>query len=387
MFNQTTAAQLLKRLEHLAWGTLQLTTPDGKQYEYVGDTQPEHIATIVVHEWQVFTNVVRKGDIGFADDYREGRWDTDDISQLIELCIRNQTALDDMVTGNVIYRTLSALSYLLKRNSVKGSKKNIHAHYDLGNAFYRLWLDPSMTYSSALFHSAQDSLMQAQHQKYDRMLDCLETQSGRLLEIGCGWGGLAERAINRGDFAVKGITISQEQHDFAKNRLGNNAEIVLEDYRHQTGLYDRIISIEMFEAVGEQYWATYFQKIKSLLAKNGKAVVQTITINEKDFPRYRRGGDFIRSFIFPGGMLPSISRFKQEAAKAGLVAHQPFNFGHDYAKTLDTWLESFNQQSAQIDALGFDEGFKRLWRFYLAACSAGFKAGKTDVMQVELSHA
>lgn len=387
MLHQTTATQLLKRLESIAWGTLQLTTPDGKQYAFKGKTQSAHVANIHVHDWQVFTNVMRKGDIGFADDYREGRWDTDDIKQLVELCIRNQAALDDMLTGSFLYRTIAALSYLFRRNSVKGSKKNIHAHYDLGNDFYQLWLDPSMTYSSALFQSDSDSLTQAQHQKYDRMLDCLDAKSGRLLEIGCGWGGLAERAINRGDFGVKGITLSREQHDYAKHRLGNDAEIVLEDYRHQTGLYDRIISIEMFEAVGEQYWATYFSKVKSLLAKNGKAVVQTITMNEKDFPRYRRGGDFIRSFIFPGGMLPSIPRFKQEAEKAGLKVHQPFTFGLDYAKTLDQWLVSFNQQSEAITSLGFDEGFKRLWRFYLAACSAGFVTNKTDVIQVELSHA
>jgi len=387
MLHQTTATQLLKRFENIAWGTLQLTTPDAKQYTFAGQVSPEHVATITVHDWQVFSNVIRKGDIGFADDYREGRWDTTDINKLVELCIRNQAALDDMLTGNVFYRSLSALSYLFRRNSVKGSKKNIHAHYDLGNEFYRLWLDPSMTYSAALFKTEQDSLTQAQHQKYDRMLDCLDTQSGRLLEIGCGWGGLAERAIRRGDFGVKGITISQEQHDFAKQRLGKDAEIVLEDYRHQTGLYDRIISIEMFEAVGEQYWSTYFNKLKSLLAKNGKAVVQTITINHQDFPRYRRGGDFIRSYIFPGGMLPSIPRFKQEAEKAGLKMHQPFTFGYDYAKTLEAWLDSFNQQSAAIGALGFDEGFRRLWRFYLAACAASFKTNKTDVMQVELSHA
>lgn len=387
MLHQTTATQLLKRLENIVWGTLQLTTPDGKQYAFKGTTQADHTATIHVHDWQVFTNVVRKGDIGFADDYREGRWDTDDIKQLVTLCIQNQTALDAMMSGNFLYRTIAALSYLFKRNSVKGSKKNIHAHYDLGNDFYQLWLDPSMTYSSALYQSNQETLTQAQHQKYDRMLDCLDTQSGSLLEIGCGWGGLAERAIHRGDFGVKGITLSKEQHDYARNRLGKDAEIVIEDYRHQTGIYDRIISIEMFEAVGEQYWPTYFNKVRSLLAKNGKAVVQTITINAKDFPSYRRGGDFIRSFIFPGGMLPSIPRFQLEAEKAGLKMHQPFTFGQDYAKTLDQWLVKFNQQSESIEALGFDEGFKRLWRFYLAACSAGFVTGKTDVMQVELSHA
>ena len=265
-------------------------------------------------------------------------------------------------------------------------KVNIHEHYDLGNAFYQLWLDPSMTYSSALFKSENDSLTQAQHHKYDRMLDCMETESGRLLEVGCGWGGLAERAISRGDFNIKGITLSEEQHAFAQARLGKNVNIALEDYRHQTGIYDRIISIEMFEAVGERFWPVYFQKLKELLAKNGKAVVQTITINEKEFPAYRRGGDFIRSYIFPGGMLPSPSRFKQEAAQSGMKAENEFYFGQDYAKTLEVWLKDFDNKQSEVKALGFDDGFIRLWRLYLAACISGFKTGHTNVMQVELSH-
>jgi cyclopropane-fatty-acyl-phospholipid synthase len=387
MINKTASEQLLKRLEQLSWGTLTLTTPDGKVRTFTGQERVDHHAHLVVHDWSVITHLIRKGDIGFADDYRSGKWDTDDINKLVQLGLNNQMAMQDMVAGNKLYNMLSALFYLFRLNTIKGSKKNIHAHYDLGNAFYQLWLDPSMTYSSALFKSEQDSLTQAQHHKYDRMLDCMQTQSGRLLEVGCGWGGLAERAINRGDYEIKGITLSEEQHRFAQARLGNNVHIALEDYRHQTGIYDRILSIEMFEAVGERFWPVYFQKLKSLLAKNGKAVVQTITINEKDFPAYRRGGDFIRSFIFPGGMLPSVSRFKQEAEKAGLKAHTPFMFGQDYARTLETWLTNFDQQKQAITALGFDDGFIRLWRFYLATCAAGFRVNKTDVMQMEMSHA
>jgi cyclopropane-fatty-acyl-phospholipid synthase len=387
MINKTASEQLLKRLEQLSWGTLTLTTPDGKVRTFTGQERVDHHAHLVVHDWSVITHLIRKGDIGFADDYRSGKWDTDDINKLVQLGLNNQMAMQDMVAGNKLYNMLSALFYLFRLNTIKGSKKNIHAHYDLGNAFYQLWLDPSMTYSSALFKSEQDSLTQAQHHKYDRMLDCMQTQSGRLLEVGCGWGGLAERAINRGDYEIKGITLSEEQHRFAQARLGNNVHIALEDYRHQTGIYDRILSIEMFEAVGERFWPVYFQKLKSLLAKNGKAVVQTITINEKDFPAYRRGGDFIRSFIFPGGMLPSVSRFKQEAEKAGLKTHTPFMFGQDYARTLETWLTNFDQQKQAITALGFDDGFIRLWRFYLATCAAGFRVNKTDVMQMEMSHA
>jgi len=387
MMNKTASEQLLKRLDQLSWGSLTLTTPDGRVRTFAGQERVDHHANLVVHDWGVITNLIRKGDIGFADDYRAGKWDTDDINQLVQVGLKNQTAMQDMVAGNKLYSMLSSLFYLFRLNTIKGSKKNIHAHYDLGNAFYQLWLDPSMTYSSALFKTEHDSLTQAQHHKYDRMLDCMQTESGRLLEVGCGWGGLAERAVQRGDYDIKGITLSHEQHAFAQSRLGKNVNIALEDYRHQTGIYDRILSIEMFEAVGERFWPVYFQKLKSLLAKNGKAVVQTITINEKDFPAYRRGGDFIRSFIFPGGMLPSVSRFKQEAEKAGLKTHTPFMFGQDYARTLETWLANFDQQKQAITALGFDEGFIRLWRFYLATCAAGFSVNKTDVMQMEMSHA
>ena len=387
MMNKIAAEQLLKRLNQLSWGTLTLTTPDDIIRTFVGKDKPEHHAHLHVYDWSVFSNLMLKGDIGFADDYRAGKWDSADLNQLVQLGLKNQTAMNNMLAGNKLFSMIAALLYLLKSNTIKGSKKNIHAHYDLGNAFYQLWLDPSMTYSSALFKSEHDTLTQAQHHKYDRMLDCMETHSGRLLEVGCGWGGLAERAVSRGDFDIKGITLSEEQHVFAQARLGKDVHIALEDYRHQTGLYDRIISIEMFEAVGEQFWPIYFQKLKSLLAKNGKAMVQTITINEQDFPSYRRGSDFIRSFIFPGGMLPSVSRFKYEAQKVGLKAHTPFMFGHDYARTLETWLSSFDQQKQKIVDLGFDEGFMRLWRFYLAACAAGFSVNKTDVMQIELSHA
>lgn len=331
--------------------------------------------------------MVRKGDIGFAEDYRAGNWETDNLTSLTTLGLVNRRALDRLVTGSNLSRTLSMLSYLLRLNSLKGSKKNIHAHYDLGNDFYKLWLDPSMTYSAAIFKDQSESLEQAQNNKYDRILDCLNQDSGSLLEVGCGWGGFADRAQDQGDFNLKGVTLSEEQHDYARNRLGKKANIVLEDYRHQEGKYDNIVSIEMFEAVGERYWPTYFSKIGKLLNKNGKAVIQTITMNEKDFPRYRRGGDFIRSYIFPGGMLPSPSKFKEEADKVGLKSGNEFYFGQDYAHTLEHWLRDFDQKKDQVKDLGFDDGFIRLWRFYLAACIAGFRTGRTDVMQVELSHA
>ena len=386
MLAQLTSDQLFRRLDHLDTGTLKLTTPDGKTRVFEGKN-PGESASIELRDWRVVSNMVRKGDIGFAEDYRAGNWETDNLTALTTLGLVNRRALDRLVTGNNFSRTLSMLSYLLRLNSLKGSKKNIHAHYDLGNDFYKLWLDPSMTYSAAIFQDQNEPLEHAQHNKYDRILDRLNQSSGSLLEVGCGWGGFAERAQDKGDFGIKGVTLSEEQHDYARARLGTKANIALEDYRHQEGKYDNIVSIEMFEAVGERYWQTYFGKIGSLLNKNGKAVIQTITMNDQDFPRYRRGGDFIRSYIFPGGMLPSPSRFRDEVSKSGLKSENEFYFGQDYARTLELWLNDFEAKRSEVKALGFDDGFIRLWRFYLAACIAGFRTGRTDVMQVELSHA
>lgn len=385
MLEQIATDRLLKRLESIDAGKLTLVTPDGKSRTFEGE-KPGENANIELRDWRVVTNMMRKGDIGFAEDYRAGNWETDNLTALTTLGLVNRQALDRMVAGSSVSRTCSMLSYLLRLNTLKGSKKNIHAHYDLGNEFYKLWLDPTMTYSAAIFKNQNEDLQQAQHNKYDRIIDCLEQKSGSILEIGCGWGGFAERAMEHGDYGIKGVTLSEEQHDYARKRLGNKADIVLEDYRHQNKKYNNIVSIEMFEAVGERFWPTYFSKVRDLLDTKGKAVIQTITMNEKDFPRYRRGGDFIRSYIFPGGMLPSPGRFKEEAEKAGLKSSNEFFFGNDYAHTLENWLNNFEAQQEKIKSLGFDDGFIRLWRFYLAACIAGFKTGRTDVMQVELSH-
>lgn len=378
--------QLFKKLDGLQSGELTVVTPDGQTRQFQGKTKGES-ARIELRDWRVVSNMIRKGNIGFAEDYREGHWETDDLIGLTTLGLMNKPALSQYITGSKFSRIASMLSYLAKLNTIKGSRRNIHAHYDLGNDFYKLWLDPSMTYSAAIYKGGDETLLQAQDNKYDRIIDCLDTDSGRLLEIGCGWGGFADRANQRADFGIKGITLSDEQHDYAKQRLGNSADICLEDYRIQQGKFDRIVSIEMFEAVGERYWQTYFQKVKSLLDEKGKAVIQTITMNDKDFPTYRKGGDYIRSFIFPGGMLPSPSRFKQEAAKAGLRVENHYFFGLDYARTLEEWLKTFDSKINEVRAMGFDDGFIRIWRLYLAGCIAGFRTGQTDVMQVELSHA
>jgi cyclopropane-fatty-acyl-phospholipid synthase len=386
MFTQFASDQLFRRLDHLDTGTLNLTTPDGKTRTFSGKNTGE-TANIEVYDWRVVSNMMRKGDIGFFEDYCAGNWDTDNLTALTTLGLANRRAFDNLLPGSKFSRKLCMLSYLLRLNSLNGSKKNINAHYDLGNEFYKLWLDPSMTYSAAIFKDKNESHEKAQHNKYNRILDCLDQNSGSLLEIGCGWGGFAERAQERGDFGIKGITLSKEQHDYAQARLGTGAQIALEDYRHQEGKFDNIVSIEMFEAVGERYWQTYFGKVGSLLNKGGKAIIQTITMNDKDFSRYRRGGDFIRSYIFPGGMLPSPSRFEVEVLKSGLRSQNTFYFGQDYARTLEHWLDDFDKSRDKVKALGFDDGFIRLWRFYLAACIAGFRTARTNVMQVELSHA
>lgn len=386
MYSKAIADKLFQKLDTIESGQLTVITPDGAERTFHGKIAGEK-AKLELHDWRVVSNMIRKGDVGFAEDYKSGHWETDNLVGLTTLGLVNRKALDQFIDGSKLSRAASMLSYLLKLNTRKGSRKNIHAHYDLGNDFYELWLDPSMTYSSALYHTGDETLEAAQNNKYDRILDRMDAQSGRLLEIGCGWGGFAERATNKGDFGIKAITLSEEQHAFATRRLGENATIALEDYRDQQGTFDRIVSIEMFEAVGERYWQTYFNKVGSLLKSNGKAVIQTITINDDDFARYRNSGDFIRSYIFPGGMLPSPSRFRAEVTKAGLQSSNEFYFGQDYARTLEQWLRTFDLKRDQIKTMGFDDGFCRLWRFYLAACIAGFRTGRTNVMQVELSHA
>ena len=385
MFERQIINRFLETLNHIEYGSLTVTTPEGKTMSYQGP-QTGADAHFVVQDWRAITALASSGDIGLAEGYRDGWWSSDDLVELFYFGLQNESALNKYIYGGVFARVAAKLAYLFTQNTLKGSRKNIHAHYDLGNDFYKLWLDQTMTYSSAIFHDQNDDLEKAQHSKYDRIINRLGA-SGRVLEIGCGWGGFAERALQTRDYAIKGLTISNEQHAFATERLGQKAEIALEDYRLQTGRYDNIVSIEMFEAVGENYWPLYFNKLKSLLADNGKALVQTITIGEDYFDRYRQGGDAIRTFIFPGGMLPSPKRFEEESVKAGFKLTDAFAFGQDYARTLELWLERFEERLGEVRALGFDEKFIRMWRFYLTSCIASFKIGRTNVMQMELQHA
>ena len=389
MFEKFAFDKFLKSLESIKYGSFEVTSPEGKKYLFEGQYKGPD-AKMHIHDYDVIPNLVAKGDIGLAEDYRDGKWDSENLAAMIYVALKNQECLNSYIYGTNFYRMVAQVFNLFKSNTLRGSKRNIHSHYDLGNDFYSLWLDPTMTYSSAIFNNDNEPLSKAQQNKYDRIINMLGDNSGDILEIGCGWGGFAERAITTKGHRVKGITLSNAQHDFARNRLKDfkdNSQIVIEDYRKLNGKFDNIVSIEMFEAVGEKYWPSYFNKISSALKQKGKAVIQTITIADEHFDSYRKGGDMIRSFIFPGGMLPSTQRFEQEATKAGLKITDKFYFGKDYANTLDKWLISFDAQIDKVKKLGFDDKFIRIWRLYLASCIASFSVERTNVMQVELVHA
>ena len=388
MFKKQFESVFLKALKNIEYGQLTLTTANGKTHIFKGKKEGPH-AEMTIHVRGVIRNMAMRGDIGLAEDYRDGKWDSQEPEKLFHFGLLNAEALDQFISGNRFFQFLGKISNtILHRNTKSGSKKNIMTHYDLGNDFYSLWLDETMTYSSAIFDTSDQSLSNAQKNKYKRIFDRINGKEKNILEIGCGWGGFAEYALNQDAKNVEGITISPAQKSFAEERLeGKNADIVIEDYRDKKGIYDAIVSIEMFEAVGEEYWPTYFKQIKNLLKKTGKAVVQTITVDNDHFERYRQGGDAIRALIFPGGMLPSPNRFVEEAEKAGLKVTNQKAFGKDYAQTLMVWLKNFDAKKQEVLSLGFDDAFIRLWRFYLTSCAGAFLAERTDVIQMELQHA
>lgn len=373
-------------LQNVRYGSLFLTDPEGN-CEYYEGSEPGPHADLYIEDWRVISNLAFKGDVGFANAHRNGLWESTDLEELFRFAIRNEDNLRSFMRGTPFSRMIEQLGYFTRMNSVKGSRRNIYDHYDLGNAFYKLWLDPSMTYSSAIFKQKGEALEQAQLNKYDRILDRIGDSSGSILEIGCGWGGFAERALEKKMGPVTGLTVSQAQKDYANHRLNNAADIQLKDYRHAKGVYDNIVSIEMFEAVGMAYWKQYFQQVRDLLKRSGKALVQSIVISDDRFETYRKGSDVIRSYIFPGGMLPSNERFCAVAQQCGLRVSDSYAFGRDYATTLRHWLRRFDKALPEIKSMGFDESFVRLWRYYLASCAAGFSEGRIDVVQYELQHA
>jgi cyclopropane-fatty-acyl-phospholipid synthase len=386
---------LLSRME---LGALELHTPDGTKIGFgpggaVAPGLAPASAVLYVHDWHMAVAALKGGDVGFAEAYMAGAWDTPDLAQLLTVLAANQAALEQAFYGNVVTRTLLRLRHLLKSNTRRGARRNITAHYDLGNEFYSLWLDDTMTYSSAWFGGDRTQpLANAQHAKYQRMLDELALKPGaRVLEIGCGWGGFAETAARAGHH-IRGISLSPAQTEFARDRLARaglagRAELAITDYRDQRGTFDGIASIEMFEAVGERWWPTYFKAVRDLLAPGGRACIQTITIDDARFARYRTQSDFIQQYIFPGGMLASPARIAQLASAAGLAVVQVATFGRDYAETLKRWLAAFDERASAVRALGFDARFMRCWRFYLAYCAAGFDTGTTDVAQYTFARA
>ncbi len=372
-------------------GSLEMRLPGGRVIAF-GGSEAGPAAQMDVRDYAFARKVLAAGDIGFADAYIAGYWDTPDLSAVLEFFSLNAEQIMRLFRGNWLARAANMIAHIRRDNNREGARRNIHEHYDLGNRFYQAWLDPTMTYSSACFKPGDD-LTAGQINKYRALADKLQLKPGEhLLEIGCGWGGFAEVAARDYGVRVTGLTISNEQLLYARERiaragLSDSVEIKLLDYRDADGAFDKIASIEMFEAVGERYWSDYFAKVSSLLKPGGRAALQIITIKDDLFAAYRRRADFIQRYIFPGGMLPSLSRLQEEATQAGLAWEPVHRFGEHYADTLAAWGQRFTAHWEEIRSLGFDERFKRLWRFYLSYCEAGFRTARTDVVQVALAKA
>lgn len=379
--------RLAERLTNISVGSLKLTLPGGKTLLFRGpDDGPD--AAMHIHSYAIVGRVARTGDVGLAESYLQKEWTTPDLAKVLTTISLNLDRMNSLATGaSPFMRLFYSLLLRFNANTRAGAKRNIQSHYDLGNAFYEQWLDPTMTYSSARFDSEAQSLQEAQRKKYQALARNLDLKPGdHVLEIGCGWGGFAEYAASEIGARVTGITISREQFDYAKERmhkaqLGDKVDLRFVDYRDIEGQYDKVASIEMFEAVGQEYWPDYFNKIRDVLKPAGRAAVQIITIRDDIFSRYSKRMDFIQRYIFPGGVLPSVSALQQEIQKAGLELSHAQMFGQDYARTLAQWTKNFTAAWDQIKPLGFDQRFYRLWQFYLAYCEAGFATGRTDVGQ------
>lgn len=371
-------------LRSLKIGHLTIETPSGARVEGKGEIEGPR-ATLILHRWRTMRRLMFGGDVGFAEAYMDGDWSTPDLATLIELAALNETALSEVTAGRWFNRLLHRMRHLLRANTKSGSRRNIEAHYDLGNNFYKLWLDPSMTYSSALYADPKQSLEDAQDNKLARIMDLLALNGGeRVLEIGCGWGRLAERITTERNAHVTGLTLSPSQLKGARERLAkagaaDKSELRLQDYRDVTETFDRVVSIEMIEAVGEKYWPAYFGKIAQVLNAGGRAVLQVITIAEERFELYRRNADFIQRYIFPGGMLPSHGVMLEQIKQAGMKFVSLENFGESYAHTLNEWNRRFQRAWPEIEAMGYSKKFKRTWEYYLAYCEGGFRSKAIDV--------
>jgi cyclopropane-fatty-acyl-phospholipid synthase len=385
----------LPRLTRLAFsyatrikrGTLNVTLPGGRQLRFDG-TEPGPVAEMVVRDYAFARRLVSGGDIGVAESYLRGEWDTPDLTQFLYLFCVNHDAIQSMLDHRPLVRLAQRFRHWLNRNTPTQARHNIHAHYDIGNNFYSAWLDSSMTYSSALFEEGANDLSAAQINKYRRLAEAIQMQPDQsVLEIGCGWGGFAEFAAKNFGARMVCLTISEEQRNFAQKRifdagLADRIEIRLMDYRDERGQYDRIASIEMIEAVGEQFWPKYFSQLRDRLNPGGFAGIQAITIQDKFFATYRREVDFIQRYIFPGGMLPSPEILKNLGARFGIPVIRERIFGQDYATTLAVWRDNFRAAWPTLTQMGFDERFRRLWEYYLSYCEAGFRSGNIDVRHV-----
>jgi cyclopropane-fatty-acyl-phospholipid synthase len=380
-------AQVFRVARKVQNGRLDFVLADGRRFR-ADSGKPGPVAEIVVVDEDIFARLIREGDLGFCEAYLEGGWTTPDLQAFMDLVHADNQEIYDGFPGMWMVRFFERARHLLRANSRRQARKNIAYHYDLGNDFYRLWLDDTMTYSSALFRSGQESLEVAQRAKYASMVDRIGAKPGEhVLEIGCGWGGFAEYAAKERGLRVTGLTISEAQHDYAKARiaragLSDRVEIKLQDYRDEQGRYDGIASIEMFEAVGEKYWPVYFETVRERLNPGRNATLQIITLQERRFEMYRKGVDFIQKYIFPGGMLPSPAVLQEEIRRAGLGLVESFEFGESYSQTLRRWHDVFNARWDEVAGMGFDERFRRMWNFYLTSCAGAFHGGNCDVTQI-----
>jgi cyclopropane-fatty-acyl-phospholipid synthase len=371
-------------------GRLDIVLPDGRRFRAEG-TETGHVAELVVHHPDLFARTVREGDLGFCEAYVDGWWSTPDLMAFLDFIHDDADHIYDGFPSQTLVRAYEKLRFWLQSNTKRQALRNISYHYDLGNEFYGIWLDETMTYSSALFDKGQQSLEAAQRRKYEALVDQMGAKPGdHVLEIGCGWGGFAEYAAGERGLRVTGLTLSREQLAFAQERmrrlgLEDRVTLKLQDYRDETGVYDGVASIEMFEAVGEKYWPVYFDTLRRCLKPGRNATLQIITIADHRWEIYRASVDFIQKYIFPGGMLPSPSILRQEARRAGLSVLGSMEFGESYSRTLRLWHETFNARWDEVVRHGFDDRFRRMWNFYLASCAAAFHGGNCDVTQITLS--
>ncbi|MGY6632739.1 MAG: class I SAM-dependent methyltransferase [Alkalilacustris sp.] len=374
----------------LANGRLDVVLDDGRRFRLEG-ANPGPVAEVRIHNPDVFARLIREGDMGFCEAYLDGWWSTPDLQAFMDLVYSDNPALYDVYPGMALVRAYERMRHWLRSNSKTQARRNIAHHYDLGNDFYRLWLDDTMTYSSGLFETGQESLEQAQIQKYAAMCDAIGALPGEhVLEIGCGWGGFAEYAAAERGLRVTALTISREQHAYAVARmaragLSDRVEIKLQDYRDERGHYDGIASIEMIEAVGEKYWPVYFQTVRERLKPGRRAAVQAILVQDGRFESYRKGVDFIQKYIFPGGLCPAPTPLRAAARAEGLTVEGSRDFGESYSVTLRRWHEAFDARWPEVAALGFDARFRRMWDFYLTNCAAAFRSGICDVTQITFS--